>query len=121
MAVLNGSRLRTKTKTSMAATEFVTVATTEDIPVGERAVVELGRHWVVIFNVDGQFHALDGICPHQGGPLGKGALAGCIITCPWHGFQFDVTTGQHQTSKSLVHPRFPVKVENGQVWVDIES
>ena len=59
-----------------------------------------------LFNVGGKFYALDGICPHQGGPLGKGSLTGCIVTCPWHGFQFDVTTGQHQTSRSLVHPSF---------------
>jgi nitrite reductase (NADH) small subunit len=74
---------------------------------------------VALFNVAGTFHALDGICPHQGGPLGKGALAGCIVTCPWHGFQFDVTTGQHQTSQSLVHPTFSVKVEDDAVWVDV--
>jgi nitrite reductase/ring-hydroxylating ferredoxin subunit len=76
---------------------------------------------VALFNVEGTFYALDGICPHQGGPLGKGALAGSIVTCPWHGFQFDVTSGQHQTSKSLVHPRFPVKVEDGQVYVDVSA
>lgn len=76
---------------------------------------------VALFNVDGSLHALDGICPHQGGPLGKGKLQGCIITCPWHGWQFDVTTGQHQTSKSLVHPRLEVKVEDGDVWVLLEG
>ena len=79
-----------------------------------------GERIVAVFNVDGTFYALDGICPHQGGPLGKGSLCGSIVTCPWHGFQFDVTTGQHQTSQSLVHPRFPVKVEADAVWVDIE-
>jgi len=79
----------------------------------------IGERIVALFNVEGHFYALDGICPHQGGPLGKGSLAGCVVTCPWHGFQFDVTTGQHQTSKSLVHTTFPVKVEDGAVWVDV--
>jgi nitrite reductase (NADH) small subunit len=74
---------------------------------------------VALFNVDGQLHAIDGICPHQGGPLGKGALFGCIVTCPWHGFQFDVTTGEHQTSRTLSQPKFPVKVDDGGVWVDV--
>jgi len=41
------------------------------------------------------------------------------VTCPWHGFQFDVTSGQHLTSRSLVHPTFAVKVEGGGVWVDL--
>jgi nitrite reductase/ring-hydroxylating ferredoxin subunit len=80
----------------------------------------IGQRIIALFNVGGAFYTLDGICPHQGGPLGKGSLAGCIVTCPWHGFQFDVTTGQHQTSRSLVQPTFPVKVENGEVWVDVD-
>ena len=100
---------------------WVRVADAGDLRPGEcNEYVAEGRI-IALFNVEGTFHALDGICPHQGGPLGKGALAGCIVTCPWHGFQFDVTTGQHQTSKSLVHPTFPVKLENGQVWVNIEG
>ncbi len=85
---------------------------------GEEFVVA-GR-MVALFNVDGEFYALDGICPHQGGPLGKGELSGCIVTCPWHGFQFDVRNGQHQRSKQLRQPTFPVKVEEGKVFVQIE-
>jgi nitrite reductase (NADH) small subunit len=95
------------------------VAAVTDLSHGECGEYVAGDRIVALFNVEGTFHALDGICPHQGGPLGKGTLSGCIVTCPWHGFQFDVTTGQHQTSKSLVHPRFPVKTEDGGVWVDV--
>lgn len=51
--------------------------------------------------------------------MGKGELNGCIVTCPWHGWQFDVTTGKHQTSQSLIHPTFPVKVENGELLVNL--
>jgi nitrite reductase (NADH) small subunit len=91
-----------------------------ECPPGSAGEYVAGERIVALFNVAGSFYALDGICPHQGGPLGKGSLSGCIVTCPWHGFQFDVTTGQHQTSQSLVHPRFPVKVEEDAVWVDIE-
>jgi nitrite reductase/ring-hydroxylating ferredoxin subunit len=94
------------------------------VAVGELAAGNCGEYVVddriiALFNVEGTFYALDGICPHQGGPLGKGSLSGCIVTCPWHGFQFDVTTGQHQTSRSLVHPQFTVKIEDGDVWVDV--
>ena len=71
--------------------------------------------------MDGEFQALDGICPHQGGPLGKGCLQRTLVTCPWHGWQFDVCTGQHQTRKSLVHPTFPVKVCDGDVWVNLDG
>jgi len=99
--------------------QWVRIAAVSDVPAGSGGEFVAGERIVALFNVGGTFHALDGICPHQGGPLGKGALSGCIVTCPWHGFQFDVTTGQHQTSRSLVHGRFPVKVEAGEVWVDV--
>jgi nitrite reductase (NADH) small subunit len=95
------------------------LAAVTDVPAGTGGEYIAGDRIVALFNVDGKFYALDGICPHQGGPLGKGFLDGCIVTCPWHGFQFDVTTGQHLTSRSLVHPVFPVKVEDGGVWVNL--
>jgi nitrite reductase (NADH) small subunit len=98
---------------------WIRIASAADIPEGSGGEFVAGERIVALFHVGGTFHALDGICPHQGGPLGKGALAGCIVTCPWHGFQFDVTTGQHQTSRSLVHPTIPVKVEDGGVWVEV--
>ena len=98
---------------------WVRIAAASEVPEGAGGEFVAGDQIVALFHVGGAFYALDGICPHQGGPLGKGQLAGCIVTCPWHGFQFDVTTGQHQTSRSLVHGRFPVKVEAGEVWVDV--
>lgn len=100
---------------------WIRLAETSEVPSGTGGEFVAGDRIVALFNVGGDFYALDGICPHQGGPLGKGFLEGCIVTCPWHGFQFDVTTGQHQTSKSLVHPTLPVKVEEGRVWVDVEG
>lgn len=96
-----------------------TLAPTNECPSGEvREIVVAGRI-VALFNIDGQFFALDGICPHQGGPLGKGTLCGCVVTCPWHGFQFDVRTGEHQTTPNLRQPIFPTKVEQEQVWVEL--
>jgi nitrite reductase/ring-hydroxylating ferredoxin subunit len=95
------------------------IADVEDCPPGEaRELVAVGRI-IALFNVDGEYFALDGMCPHQGGPLGKGKLTGCIITCPWHGFQFDVRDGQHQSSQQLRQPTFPVKVEDGRVFVEL--
>ena len=95
------------------------IAATSDCPPGSALECVVGDRIVALFNVAGEFYALDGICPHQGGPLGKGKLTGCIVTCPWHGWQFDVVSGQHQTSRTLVHPRFAVKVEGSDVLVDV--
>ena len=107
-STLDPSRMRTR------------IASLSEIPPGSAKEFTVGDRVVAVFNVDGRLYALDGICPHAGGPLANGKLAGTVITCPWHGFQFDVTTGQHQTSKSLVHPTMRVKVEEGQVWVEME-
>ena len=73
-----------------------------------------------IFNVEGTLRALDGVCPHQGGPLGEGRLEGCRVTCPWHGWQFDVETGAHLLSQSVRQPMFAVRVVEGWIEVDVE-
>jgi nitrite reductase/ring-hydroxylating ferredoxin subunit len=72
---------------------------------------------IAVFNVDGQFYALDGICPHAGGPLGQGRLAGGVVTCPWHGWQFDVTSGRHCLNPRLTQAAYPVEIEAGDVFV----
>jgi len=74
---------------------------------------------VALFRVEDNFYALDGVCPHAGGPLGEGTLNGCVVTCPWHGWQFDVSTGQHSLNADIVHASFPVKIENDDVYVEI--
>lgn len=95
------------------------VAKLAEVPPGSsREVIADGRI-VALYNVDGQFYALDGICPHLGGPLGKGKLQGCIVTCPWHGWQFDVRDGQFQLHHSIVQPQLNVRVVGDDVQVEI--
>ena len=101
--------------------KWIRVASLDDCPPGTASELVAEDRIIALYNVDGTFHALDGICPHQGGPLGKGALTGCVVTCPWHGWQFDVTTGQHKTNASLRHTQFSVRVDDGAVWVDLEG
>jgi nitrite reductase/ring-hydroxylating ferredoxin subunit len=98
---------------------WVRVAAASDCPPGSALEVVAEDRVVALFNVDGQWYALDGVCPHQGGPLGKGRLVGCVVTCPWHGWQFDVRSGQHQLSVSVRQPALPVRVEDGSVLVDL--
>jgi nitrite reductase/ring-hydroxylating ferredoxin subunit len=99
---------------------WVRIAKVDECPPGQaREFVAEGRI-VALFYVDGQWHALDGVCPHQGGPLGQGTLEGCIVTCPWHGWQFDVRSGQHQLSSNITQPRFEARVEDGWILVDLE-
>lgn len=96
------------------------VGTVDEFEPGSARELVVGDRIVALFNVDGQYFAMDGVCPHQGGPVGKGELNGCIVTCPWHGWQFDVRDGQSQLSPGVRHPTFETKVDNGRVFVRIE-
>jgi 3-phenylpropionate/trans-cinnamate dioxygenase ferredoxin component len=71
----------------------VKVATLSALPPGTGRQVHVGDQVVAVFNVGGTIHAIGGSCTHRGGPLGEGRLDGSIVTCPWHGSRFDVTTG----------------------------
>ena len=73
--------------------EFVRIAGTDDVKPGHGLVAEVNGKALAVFNVDGQFHVIDNTCVHRGGPLGEGELEANVVTCPWHGWQFDVTTG----------------------------
>ena len=99
--------------------EKVRVASVSEIPPGTSRELTAGGRVVALYNVEGQFHALDGVCPHAGGPLGQGALQGKLVTCPWHGWQFDVTTGQHCLNTNLMHTSFAVTVEGNDVYVEV--
>ncbi len=98
--------------------ERVRLARTEDVPPGSGLEVTAAGRIIALFNVDGTFHAIDGICAHAGGPVGKGELNGCIVTCPWHGWQYDVSTGRHCLTENIAQQSFPVSIDNGEVFVE---
>ena len=101
--------------------ESVCVARVSEIPPGTGKEVVVGDRLLAVYQVDGEFYAIDGICPHAGGPLGKGELQGCIVTCPWHGWQFDVTTGRHQLTPRIQQGTLPAVVENGEVFTEFDE
>ena len=98
--------------------EFVTVATVDEIPPGDRLIVEIGRLWIAIFNVDGEYYAIRDVCPHDDGPVAEGELTGCVIECPRHGATFDIRTGKVLTPPALVDvPTYEVRVQGNEVQV----
>jgi nitrite reductase/ring-hydroxylating ferredoxin subunit len=97
---------------------FVKVAAVADVAPGSGTCVEVDGKQIALFNVGGTFHALHGVCPHRGGPLGEGELDGNTVTCPWHAWQFDVTTGESLTDDSSVAV-YEVKVEGDAVLVGV--
>lgn len=100
--------------------QWIPLARVDQCPPGTSLECVAGERIVALFNVGGTFYALDGVCPHQGGPLGKGALCGAIVTCPWHGWQFDVTSGQHQLNPRIQQPQFDVRVEGEWILVHLQ-
>ncbi|MDX1995991.1 MAG: non-heme iron oxygenase ferredoxin subunit [bacterium] len=98
--------------------EFITVATTDELQPGERLVVEVNRKWVAVFNVDGQFYAIADVCTHDDGPLAEGNLHEYSIECPRHGAQFDIRTGKVLSPPALVDvPVYRVRVEGDAIQV----
>jgi nitrite reductase (NADH) small subunit len=101
----------------MAAGQLVTVARVGDVPPGAARAVRAGGVELALYNVDGQFYATQSQCQHLQGPLGDGDIEGPALTCPWHGWQYDVRTGENEFDRALQLDTFEVVVENGDVKV----
>lgn len=97
--------------------DWISVAAVEECPPGTSIERVAAGRMVAIANVAGRFHALDGLCPHQGGPLGTGSLCGTTLTCPWHGWQFDVTTGRHLVSATVRQAMHEARERDGRIEV----
>jgi nitrite reductase (NADH) small subunit len=97
--------------------DFVRVASTAEVKPGQAVVVEVNGKTLAVFNVDGTFHAIDNTCVHRGGPLGEGDIHGNVVACPWHGWQFDVTTGECVKNPAAKVEVYQVKVEGENITV----
>jgi nitrite reductase (NADH) small subunit len=107
----------------------------DELPPGERLLVELDGHSVGVFNVEGSFYALQNRCPHRGGPLCLGPLTGTIVAgpefeyaydragrvlrCAWHGWEFEVESGRSLVDPHVRAKTFPVTVDDGDVVVHL--
>jgi nitrite reductase (NADH) small subunit len=96
---------------------FVTVAQAEDVPEGSVRQVTVGEEDIALAHCAGGFYAVQGHCLHLKGPLGHGHLEDCVLTCPWHGWQYDVRTGQNEFDLAIQLQTFDVQVEDGEVRV----
>ena len=99
--------------------DFVKVAEAGDVPAGTGKCVEAGGKQIAIFNVDGTFHAIDNTCLHRGGPLGQGTLSGKAVTCPWHGWQYDVTSGKVTQNPAVGVACYTLEVRGDDIWADL--
>lgn len=86
---------------------------------GESRLLEYAGYRVAVFNVGGAIHAIDDVCPHRNGPLSEGYLDGFLITCPWHGWQFDVRDGRCDTISGHEVRSYAVRVDESGVHVTL--
>jgi len=97
--------------------EFVEVAKVRDIPPGSSRIVVVAGHPVAVLHAGDGFYALENVCLHRGGPVGEGVLEEFIVTCPWHGWEYDVRTGENVVNPMARLRTFRVKVEGDSVFI----
>jgi len=100
--------------------DYMKVAQTTEIEPGQARLVDVKGRSIALFNVDGQFFALDNTCTHRGGPLAEGEISGHEVTCPWHGAMFDVRTGEvvgPPAQRAVV--RYGVRVTGADVEIEV--
>jgi 3-phenylpropionate/trans-cinnamate dioxygenase ferredoxin subunit len=97
---------------------FVKVARVDDVPPGKMKTVSVNGQPVILANVGGTIYALGGICSHADGPLGRGKLLGSVVECPFHGGQFEVSSGKAVTPPATDDvATFAVQIEGDDIWV----
>ncbi len=102
-----------------AAAVFVRVASVSDLVPGKGRIVVAKGVRIALFQCDGSIYAIRNQCPHMGGDLGEGLLRDGIVTCPWHGWRFNVKTGRNPVSEVVAVRTFLVKVEGDDVYVGV--
>ena len=100
-------------------TDFIKVATIDEVPVGGRKIFDVDDVTVALFNIDGTIYAIEDRCTHDNGPLAEGEESGCENTCPRHAARFDIRSG-----KALSFPAFEptnvyeVKIQGDEIWME---
>ena len=102
--------------------EFIKVANASDLPVGGALVVEVSGRQIALFNVNGEFYAMDNICVHRGGPLGEGFVDrnNMTVQCPWHGWTYSLATGTSLIDSMAKVEKFEVIIEGDDVKVSLD-
>lgn len=99
--------------------EYTKVCTLGEVSPGMAKKIEANGKTLALFNVDGKVYAIENTCAHQGGPLCEGTLEGKIVTCPWHAWKYDVTTGFSTMDESINVVSYNTKIEGEDIWVEV--
>jgi len=114
-----------------ATRERAAVLAADALAEGARSVVEAFDTRIALFNVGGRLYAVNNRCPHRGGPLCHGTIGGAplpsepheyvwgladqVLTCPWHGWEFDMPTGEALFDRNVAVASYDVSVEDGEI------
>jgi nitrite reductase (NADH) small subunit len=99
---------------------FTKLTTQSELPAADTAKeFPCGETTICIANVNGSYSAMDNVCLHQGGPLGEGMIENGKVVCPWHGWAYDPKTGQAAHNANAKLAVYPLKIENGDVLIEI--
>lgn len=96
--------------------QWVDVAKKEEIEPGEAKAVAIGQSRIAVFHIDGKYYACNDMCPHAGGPLHQGFLKGTVVSCPWHGWTFDLAMKEDAAQDGVA--RYNVRIENDMIQVE---
>ena len=99
---------------------FIKVATARELAPGQAKRVQVQGKAIALFNLGGSYYAIDDTCTHRGGPLSEGQVQGEVVTCPWHGATFDVTTGRVTGPPAQVGvTSYPTRVDGSDIEVEV--
>ncbi|HYL11045.1 MAG TPA: Rieske (2Fe-2S) protein [Candidatus Acidoferrales bacterium] len=97
---------------------FLRAAKKDEILPGTIREFQIDGKTIALANVGGKFYAINNVCLHRGGPLGQGVLEGKVVTCPWHGWEYDVATGKIAQNPAVGVDCYAVEVRGEDIFVD---
>ena len=100
---------------------FVRTVNVDEVPAGTVRELQVEGTAIALANVGGKFYAINNTCLHRGGPLGQGVLEGKVVTCPWHGWQYDVTNGKVLQNPSVGVDCYAIEVRGQDLFIDVGS
>jgi len=100
-------------------TQYIKVGKAEELGEGKAKVAQVDGLRIALFRVGGRFYALEASCPHEGGPLAEGTVEGVHVVCPWHGYDYNLKTGECGQDPDLHVLTYPVKVEAGDLLIEM--
>lgn len=103
----------------MNQSDWVAVGATSFVTEGCAAEVVVEGNAIAIFRNEGKLYALDAMCAHQGGPIAQGVVERGCVTCPWHGWQYELASGKQTIHNQKLLETHEVKEENGQIWIKV--